>query len=50
MSLVAAGGPNLSCLKPFNLGLCILYKTTLGLLEFALMSTLTEDELELPGG
>ena len=50
MSLVIAGGPNLSWLKPFDLGLCILYKTTLDLLVFALMSSLTKDEPELPGG
>ena len=46
--MVTAGGPNLSWLKPFGIGLCILYKTTLGLLVFALMSTLTKDEPELP--
>ena len=50
LSLLIAGGPNLSWLKPFGLGLCILYKTTLGLLVFALMSTLTKDDPELQGG
>ena len=50
LSLVAVGGPNLSLLKPFSLGLCILYKTTLDLLIFALMSTLTKDDPELQGG
>ena len=49
MSLVIVGGPNLSWLKPFGLGLCILYKTMLDLLVFALMSTLTKDEPELLG-
>ena len=49
LSLVTSGGPILSWLKPFGLGLCILYKTTLGLLIFALMSTLAKDEIELPG-
>ena len=48
MSLVIVGGPNLSWLKPFGLGLCILYKTMLDLLVFALMSTLTKDEHQTP--
>jgi len=48
LSLVTAGGPNLSWLKPFGIGLCIFYKTTLDWLVFALMSTLTKDEPELP--
>ena len=42
--MVTAGEPNLSWLKPFGIGLCILYKTMLDLLVFALMSTLTKDE------
>ena len=49
LSLVAADRPNLLWLKPFGLGLCILYETTLDLLVFALMSTLAKDEPELPG-
>ena len=48
--LVTAGGPILSWLKPFNLGLCILYETTLDWLACALMSTLTKDEHEIPWG
>ena len=50
LRLVTAGEPNLSWLKPFGLGLCILCKTSLGLLVFALMSTLAKDEPEVPGG
>ena len=38
----------MSWLKPFGLGLCILYKTTMDWLVFALMSTLTKNEPELP--
>ena len=37
-------------LKPFGLGLCILYETTLDWLAFALMSTLTKDEHQTPRG
>ena len=49
LSLVTVGGPNLSWLKSFGLSLCILYKTTLDWLVFALMSTLAKDEPEMPG-
>ena len=38
----------MSWLKTFGLGLCILYKTALDWLVFALMSTLAKDEPELP--
>ena len=48
LSLVTSGGPVLSWLKPFRLGLCILYETTLDCLAFALMSTLAKDEHETP--
>ena len=50
LSLVTSGGPVLSWLKPFRLGLCILYETTLDWLAFALMSTLTKDEHQTPWG
>ena len=48
LSLLTTGGPILSWLKPFDLGLCILYETTLDWLVFALMSTLTKDEHQTP--
>ena len=50
MSWRTARGPILLRLKPFNLGLCILYETTLDWLAFALMSTLTKDEHQTPWG
>ena len=50
LSLVTSDGPILSWLKPFGLGLCIMYETTLDWLAFALISTLTKDEHQTPWG
>ena len=50
MSWSTTRGPILSWLKPFGLGSCILYETTLDWLAFALMSTLTKDEHQTPWG
>ena len=50
LSWSTACGPIFSWLKPFGLGLCILYETTLDWLAFALMSTLTKDEHQTPWG
>ena len=43
-------GPIFSWLKPFGLGSCILYETTLDCFALALVCTLTKDELETPWG
>jgi hypothetical protein len=50
LSRSTACGPIFSWLKPFGLGSCILYETTLDWLAFALVSTQTKDELETPWG
>jgi len=50
LSRSTACEPIFSWLKPFGLGSCILYETTLDWLAFALMSTLTKDEHETPWG